>query len=162
MCVIPDITFVGGTLFGVENTTPSIVTISTLAPTLGRVTPGAVTILIPPAVPGTGGALAHDPNGVVPVNFAWMNQDVNPIHYINVGLGTVVPGPTLAGFTMAGKLTAATYHKGTLYVVDGIGPGAGPRELFTVAPVTGIATPVLGMQPIIFSNLIGAIASPTK
>ena len=141
-----DITFVGAIPYG---TTPC--DLAFFDETTGLVTPnlGAV----PNCQPG--GGIAAD-KGSATVYYTVRSGE--PLYTINVGTGVFTPGATMTGGVLATQITAATFHRGTLYVVeaDGGGLGVGNRQFMTVDTTTGAMTAV---GPTLAANWISAIAS---
>jgi hypothetical protein len=138
-----DITFVGAIPYG---TTPCA--LASFDETTGLVTPnlGAVPLCQP------GGGIAAD-KGSATVYYTVTSGE--PLYTINVGTGVFTPGAIMNGGVLASQITAATFHRGTLYVVES-DAGAGNRQLMTVDTTTGAMTAV---GPTLAANWISAIAS---
>lgn len=141
----PDCAFVGNVLYGTDGSGGNFISIDH--------TSGLVTVIgAAPVLPG--GGFASDATSA---NTLYVTRSGTSIWTVDVGTPPFfTAGPNLVG-TFGGRMNSATFHNGTLYAVEGDGPG-GTRQLVTIDPATGVATPVGPLLP----SAIDALASPTR
>jgi hypothetical protein len=149
-----DVCFIGDTLYGVNIPLNDKRTWRFALLTIDTATGALTSIWRDVVPPGAGLGFAADATSENVYVFPWSFE----IHRLDLSVPEFVPvAPPVTG-DRALLHSCATFHLGTLYVVETFGQWSEPSQLYTVDLATAVATPV---GPL-FAQRIGALASPVR